>query len=140
MENKIKDEKLEYHLDRIKNSKSSKNKLINYKKASNRLNELRCNYNNICTKLKSLTNTNATDTETEDDLNKVINELNKLNENFNNNDDNVDIDELIEKYQKYHHYLNILTEQKDFFNNQIHLVKQEKKNIVITKINPEDII
>ena len=122
MNHDTKDDKLETFISKIKTSKNSSNKLINYNRATNRLNELKTEYNTLCDALKPKHNKKSSITEEDFDdemptktkksakkptndttekisIDKITSELNRINSALDNGSDNMI--ELIDNYVQY---------------------------------------
>lgn len=133
----LKDDKLDQYMARIKESNNSNNKLVNYKKAQSRLDELKTEYNNLCKALKS----NKKNKEKSGDkisIEKIISELNKINTNLDEDPDNILV--IIDNYVQYKLLLENLETESEKFKNEILKVEQSKGKISISKINPDEIL
>lgn len=132
-----KDNKLDQYITRIKESNNSNNKLLNYKKAVNRLDELKIDYNNLCTALKINTK-NKEKSKDKTTMEKIINELNKINMELD--DESNDMHTIIDNYIQYKLLLENLETENENFKNEILKVEQSKGKISISKINPDEIL
>lgn len=132
----IKDDKLEQYITRIKESNNSNNKLLNYRKAINRLDELKKEYNNLCSavKPKNIKKENIEKVSIE----KIISALNKINKDLEG--DSCDILTLIDNYIQYRTLMDNLELENEKFKNEILKVEQYDEKIIINKIELEDIL
>lgn len=132
-----KDDKLEKFLSRIKESKNSNNKLLNYKKAIARLDELKTEYNNLGKALKP-SKKNKEKLDDKLSMEKIISGLDKINAELDN--EATDMLDLIDKYIQYRLLLEDLETENESFKNEIMKVEQTRGNISISKIDPGDIL
>lgn len=130
------DEKLESYISKIKNTNSTHNKLHNYKRASNRLTELKTEYNNLCAAIKE----EVSPIESEPvNIDKVITELKKLSDDLET--EQPDMKVLIAKYVQYKLLLSVFDTEVEQIKNEIHKVDMNKKNkITIHKLSLEEFI
>jgi phenylalanyl-tRNA synthetase alpha subunit len=134
--NTCKDDKLEKFISRIKESKNSNNKLLNYKKATDRLDELKTEYNKLCEALKK--NKKQDKSENKISIEKISVELNKINEELDN--ENCDILKSIDSYVQYKLLLDSLEFESEKIKNEIFKVNLNKNKINIVKLEPNDIL
>ena len=135
--NNIKDDKLEKYMSRIKESNNSNNKLLNYDKATKRLEELKNNYNNLCNVLKTNKN-KPTKIGKNISIEKIISGLNDIDANIDNGQ--IDMIELFNNYTQYKLLLNDLESEKENIKNEIYKVDQKKDKISIQKLDPNELL
>ena len=139
----ITDNKLELYISKIKTGTNSNNKVLNYKRATERLRELKLEYNKLCDVLKEGTDDDATKKKsskkntTDDDkskisIEKIITELNQLNNELDNGSNNMQ--ELVDKYVQYKLLLSDLDLESEQIKNQIMKVEENKNKITIHKL------
>lgn len=161
MNSNISDNKLELYISKIKTGTNSNNKVLNYKRATERLKELKTEYNKLCNVLKNKdTDELDSDDINSDDINsddkhnkkksikksslndddnpkiniaKIISELNKINTELDNGSNNMQ--ELVDKYVQYKLLLNDLELESETIKNQIHKVEENKNKIIIHKLD-----
>lgn len=135
--NNIKDDKLEKYMSRIKESNNSNNKLLNYDKATKRLEELKNNYNNLCNVLKTNKN-KPTKIGKNISIEKIISGLNDIDANIDNGQ--IDMIELFNNYTQYKLLLNDLESETENIKNEIYKVDQKKDKISIQKLDPNELL
>jgi len=139
--NNTKDDELEKFLSKIKESNNSHNKLLNYQKASNRIDELKTEYKKLCSVLKpkkDKTTKNKQVSQGKISIEKIINELNKINTDMDSEE--CDMLELINSYTQYKLLLENMETETEKIKNELHKVSQNKNKIVIEKIELDDIL
>ena len=133
------DEKLETYILKIKESNNSNNKLLNYKKATSRLNELKSEYNKLCEALKkNKSKKSNNDSENKTSIEKISNELNKISEELES--ENCDMLKLIDNYVQYKLLLDNLEIDSEKIKNELFKVNLSKNKINIVKLDPKDVL
>ena len=158
----ISDSKLELYISKIKTGTNSNNKVLNYKRATARLTELKSEYNKLCSVLKNK-ETNKTDTNDDDlspeikstkkkvikkakpdedkpkiNIDNVISELNRINTELDNGSTNMQ--ELIDKYVQYKLLLSDLDLESEQIKNEILKVEGNKNKITVHKLDLTDLL
>lgn len=128
----ISDGKLERYIKNFKEASTTENKIYFYKKATDRLNYLKTNYNNLCGKLTIGTIPAVKKTKLK--LDDLVTELNILNENLDNNQT---ITELIETYVQHQQLIKNLDIETTKIKNEIFKVHTSMSDIIISKFNSE---
>lgn len=129
------DSELEQRLTKIKECKKTSNKLVNYKKAIERLDEMKQEYNDLC---KSLKSNKKSKLKSNLSIEKIISRLEEINAKFD--DDNNDMLELINSYVECRTLVNNLEFETDHIKNEIYKIDQSKKKIIVEKINIDEIL
>ena len=133
------DEKLEAYILKIKESNNSNNKLLNYKKATTRLNELKSEYNKLCQVLKkNKSKKSNSESENKTSIEKISTELNKISEELDH--ENCDMLKLIDNYVQYKLLLDNLEIDSEKIKNELFKVNLSKNKINIIKLNPKEIL
>jgi len=134
----ITDEKLETYITKIKNSNNSHNKLLNYKKATARINELKADYNKLSNKLKGKTKKKSAETTEKSNIEDIVNKLNEIGSELDAGSS--DMNELIDKYLQYKSLLNDLQTESEQIKNEIYKVDETKNKIVLHKLQHDEIL
>src|SRR4051812_36254096 len=113
----ITDSKLEKLIQNIKESKNSNNKLIYYKKANARLDEIKITYNKLSLLLKQKSKKSDNKSDNKISIEKIITELDKINEKMNS--EKCDMLELIDNYIQYKSLLENLETETEKIKNEI---------------------
>ncbi|AUV58794.1 hypothetical protein [Bandra megavirus] len=129
------DAELEQRLIKIKECKKTSNKLVNYKKAIERLDEMKQEYNDLC---KSLKSNKKSKSKSNLSIEKIISRLEEINDKFD--DDNNDMLELVSSYIECRALVNNLEFETDHIKNEIYKIDQSKKKIIVEKINIDEIL
>lgn len=132
----MRDEVLEKYLDRLKNSKNSDIKLSNSKKAKNRIKKLKINYKLLC---ENLTN----DAEFKNEIlniNDIISELKQIDETIDSIQNLDEINELVNKFVRYKWLLKNFNINLEKVENEISRVDNINNEIVIQKLDWNDIL
>ncbi|AVL94165.1 hypothetical protein mvi_805 [Megavirus vitis] len=129
------DAELEQRLIKIKECKKTSNKLVNYKKAIERLDEMKQEYNDLC---KSLKSNKKSKSKSNLSIEKIISRLEEINTKLD--DDNNDMLELISNYIECRTLVNNLEFETDHIKNEIYKIDQSKKKIIVEKINIDEIL
>ncbi|AGD92813.1 hypothetical protein LBA_00895 [Megavirus lba] len=129
------DAELEQRLIKIKECKKTSNKLVNYKKAIERLDEMKQEYNDLC---KSLKSNKKSKSKSNLSIEKIISRLEEINDKFD--DDNNDMLELVSSYIECRALVNNLEFETDHIKNEIYKIDQSKKKIIVEKIDIEGIL
>ncbi|AFX92962.1 hypothetical protein [Acanthamoeba polyphaga mimivirus] len=129
------DAELEQRLIKIKECKKTSNKLVNYKKAIERLDEMKQEYNDLC---KSLESNKKSKSKSNLSIEKIISRLEEINDKFD--DDNNDMLELVSSYIECRALINNLEFETDHIKNEIYKIDQSKKKIIVEKIDIEGIL
>ncbi|AZL90012.1 hypothetical protein QKC54_gp0846 [Megavirus baoshan] len=131
----IVDAELEQRLTKIKECKKTSNKLVNYKKAIERLDEMKQEYNDLC---KSLKSNKKSKSKSNLSIEKIMSRLEEINDKLD--DDNNDMLELISNYIECRTLVNNLEFETDHIKNEIYKIDQSKKKITVEKIDIEGIL
>ncbi|AGF84961.1 hypothetical protein QJ854_gp821 [Moumouvirus goulette] len=131
----VSDSELEKYISRIKESNKTGNKIINYKKAVARLDELKTDYNNIVKIIKS---NKKPKSKSNLSVDKIILKLEEINKELENN--NCDMAQLVENYIEYKNLLNELESETDNIKNEINKVDKIRNKIVLEKIDVNDLL
>lgn len=137
----FKDKKLELYLSKLNESKSTNDKITNYKKAMTRINELKIKYNNLNESLKKNKKVNSKNKKNSNDkinIDNILNELDNIDKKMN--DTQCDMTEIIDNYLQYRLLLDNLEIEAENLKNEIAQVSLIGKKIKITKIEQEDIL
>nr|WBF70419.1 hypothetical protein [Megavirus caiporensis] len=129
------DSELEQRLTKIKECKKTSNKLVNYKKAIERLDEMKQEYNDLC---KSLKSNKKSKSKSSLSIEKIISRLEEINAKFDDN--NNDMLELINSYVECRILVNNLEFETDHVKNEIYKIDQSNKKIIVEKINIDEIL
>lgn len=139
------DEKLELYISKIKTSNNTHNKVLNYKRATTRLAELKTEYQKLCGILKEKdhhsenSDRDSKKNHEKVDLDKIMVELNDINAELTKGGHNMQ--ELVDHYIQYKLLLNELDIEAEEIKNEIFKVEKNKKNkITIHKLELDDII
>ncbi len=132
------DVKFEKLIKNIKESKNSNNKLLYYKKANTRLEELKTKYNKLSEALCKQKSKKSDKTDSKLGIEKISLELDKINEQMDN--ENCDMLELIDNYIQYKLLLDNLETESEKIKNEMFKVNSNKNKITVEKINPKDIL
>ena len=125
-----KDLQLELLMEKIKTSTSTHNKLSSYKKAQDRINELKTEYNKLCSVLQ--TKKKKSPDKIPIHIHTSIEELSKINSLI---DSNTDLIETIDNYIQYKLILENLETSVELAKNKIYKVEQLKNKIRIEKLD-----
>uniref|UniRef100_A0A6G6ADJ6 Uncharacterized protein n=1 Tax=Borely moumouvirus TaxID=2712067 RepID=A0A6G6ADJ6_9VIRU len=131
----VSDSELEKYISRIKESSKTGNKIINYKKAITRLDQLKTEYNDT---IKIIKSNKKAKSKNNLSIDKIITKLEEINKELDNN--NSDMMQLVENYI---HYKNLLTEfesETDNIKNEINKVEKIHSKIVLEKIDVNDLL
>ncbi|AVL95145.1 hypothetical protein ma758 [Moumouvirus australiensis] len=131
----ISDSELEKYILRIKESSKTGNKLINYKKAVTRLDQLKTEYNDIIKNIKSGKKTGSKNNLS---IDKIITKLEEINKELDNN--NSDMMLLVETYLEYKNLLTDFESQADNIKNEINKVEKLQNKIILEKIDINDLL
>ncbi|ANB50936.1 hypothetical protein [Powai lake megavirus] len=129
------DSELEQRLTKIKECKKTSNKLTNYKKAIERLDEIKQEYNDLS---KSLKSNKKSKSKSNLSIEKIISRLEEINAKFD--DDNNDMLELINSYVECRTLVNNLEFETDHIKNEIYKIDQSKKKIIVEKMSIDEIL
>jgi hypothetical protein len=135
MDNNIKDDKLEILISKIKNSNNNHNKLLNYKKAATRINELKIEYNELCNLLTN--NKKKKKSNNKMSINDIMDELKNIDSLIENSND---MREIIDNFVRYKMLLNNLNTETDRIKNEIMKVEENNDKIMIHKLDSDDIL
>lgn len=130
------DELLEKYLNRLKNSKNGDIKLSNSKKAKNRINKLKTNYKLLCKKLTD-------DAKFEDEklnINDIVSELKQIDETIDSIQNLDELDELVNKFIRYKWLLKNFNIKLEQIENEISKVDNINNDIVIQKLDWNDVL
>lgn len=122
---------LDKYLTKLNKSKNSNNKLLYYKKATKRLDELKKEYQT----LQEIIQQKPSESESDLSIEKIQGQLNKINESIEEDEDLVD---LIQDYIKYKSLLDDLDSKTSQFHNEIYQVDLEE--LSIEPISMDDIV
>ncbi|QGR54271.1 hypothetical protein [Moumouvirus maliensis] len=131
----VSDSELEKYISRIKESSKTGNKLINYKKAVTRLDQLKTEYNDIVKITKSGKKTGSKNNLSVD---KIITKLEEINKELDSN--NLDMMQLVETYLEYKNLLTEFESETNNIKNEINKVEKTHKKIVLEKIDIDDLL
>ena len=142
------DKILEKHITKLKESKNSNNKLIHYKKAVKRLDELESDYNSLSKALEkplakksttsSKTNKSNRSTDNVVSIEKITNELSKILDDIETN--KADMSHVINNYVQYKLLLEDLDSETSKMKNEIHKIGLNKNKITISRLDPNNIL
>ena len=141
------DDILEKHLTKLKESNNSKNKLLHYKKAVKRLDELESEYNSLSKALEKPPAKKSTSSKTKIrqkydntpiSIEKIIKELSKIMDEIETNKD--DMSQVINSYIQYKLLLDDLDTETSKMKNEIASIGLNKNKITITKLDPDNIL
>jgi hypothetical protein len=129
------DEKMDWYIKRISDSNNSNNKLLNYKKAKKRLNELEQLYQ--CVALNKLDINNDTDINSDtntntDAIESITNNIEKITEKINECDNPTDMCMLLQQSISIKKKLQALEKHNKNFSNELYVV-DKKYNEFSTK-------
>lgn len=122
---------LDKYLTKLNKSKNSNNKLLYYKKATKRLDELKKEYQT----LQEIIQQKPSESESDLSIEKIQSQLNKINESIEEDENLVD---LIQDYIKYKSLLDDLDSKTSQFHNEIYQVDLEE--LSIEPISMDDIV
>ncbi|AGC02292.1 hypothetical protein H012_gp158 [Acanthamoeba polyphaga moumouvirus] len=131
----ISDAELEKYITRIKESNKTGNKIINYKKAVTRLDELKTEYNDI---IKTLKSNKKSKSKSNLSVDKIILKLEEINKELDNN--NSDMMQLVENFIEYKNLLIEFESETDNIKNEINKVEKIRNKIVLEKIDINDLL
>jgi hypothetical protein len=135
----IKDQKLEKYISIIKNNESSSgDKLKAYKKASQRINFLEEEYEELSNNLLKKPKKSSKKSET-NDIDKILKELKELDNILNENIEKTSMLDIINNYAQYKVVLEKLETETNNIKNEIMKIEEKKNKITIQKINIDDI-
>lgn len=142
----ISDEKLDSYISNIKNSELGDTEiLLNYKKATKRINILKTKYNKISDSNKSKTipkkKTNSdSDASDEDDIpiEDLVADLDRIKTELES--ESVDLSSILNLYLEYHRLIEILQLKYAELQNSFHKIDTNKSDIVINKINLDHVL
>lgn len=137
----FKDKKLDLYISKITENTNTNDKIINYKKAVSRINELKIKYNNLNESLKKNKKTNSKNKKSggnKINIDNMFGELEEIDKKMN--DGNCDMVDLIDNYLQYKLLLDNLETETENIKNEIMEVSLVGKKIKINKIDPEDIL
>jgi hypothetical protein len=123
---------IEKCLSRINDSNNSNNKLLNYKKAVNRLNELKDEYNVSCKRLKAPIKKSKSK-----NIDKIITDAEMINDEISNNDD---LSEIIDKYIDYRDIVINMKDDVEKIKNNFNIVKESMDDFELVAFDISEII
>lgn len=123
------DEKMDWYIKRITDSNNSNNKLLNYKKAKKRLNELEQLYQGVL--LNKLDIDNYIDTNT-DAIESITNNIETITEKINEHNNPTDMCTLLQQSIAIKNKLQALEKHNKKFSNELYVV-DKKYNEFSTK-------
>lgn len=138
----ITDEKLDTYISNIKNSELPNTEiLLNYKKATKRINVLKTKYNKINELNKPKSKKKSIDSDSEDDdipIEDLVADLNRIKTELES--ESIDIGSVLTLYAEYHKLITVLQLRYDELQNSFHKIDTNKSDIVINKINLDNIL
>jgi len=132
--NNIKDDKLELYITKIKTSNNNHNKVLNYKRASNRINELKIEYNKFCEMLKPKKKCKKNTSIVHNiSIDQIMTELNNIDLVIDQGTSSMR--ELIDNYIRYKLLLSELELESEQIKNEIFEIKENKNKIIMNKLD-----
>ena len=131
----ITDEKLDTYISNIKNPDSTETEiLLNYKKATKRIDGLKSKYNKISDKSKSKSDSDSNSNSDDMPLTELIAELDRIKSDLESNSD---LTSILNLYIEYRKLIDILSSKHTELQNQFYKIDGSKADISISKINLE---
>lgn len=138
----ITDEKLDTYISNIKNSELPNTEiLLNYKKATKRINVLKTKYNKVNELNKPKSKKKSMDSDSEDDdipIEDLVVNLDRIKTKLES--ESIDIGSVLTLYTEYHKLIALLQLRYDELQNSFHKIDTTKSDIVINKINLDNIL
>ena len=129
------DKKLDAYISTIKDPEtSSADILSNYKKATHRINILKTKYNEI----SATTTTQSSSEENNKSLEELITDLNQIKTQLEA--ENTDINTILQLYSVYKKLIEEIKTKHTELQNKFYRVDSNKANIVISKINIDELL
>lgn len=129
------DSKLDEYITKIKDpATSNADVLVNYKKASKRIDILKTKYNKLTVKEESETETDSEEANLEAlSIEDLLIELAKIRVELET--ENTDISNLIKLYSKYNSLIKIIKIKSTDLQNKFYKVDSNKKDITVSKVD-----